>query len=50
MQYCRSRHELPVITVDDAGEYNVFNAKVYMGGLSLRLWVSRSGRLRRTRA
>jgi ribonuclease-3 len=33
MQYCRGRWgELPVITVDDAGEYNVFNAKVYMGG------------------
>jgi hypothetical protein len=40
-----------VITVDDAGEYNVFNAKVYMGGeLSLRLWVRPGGRLRRTRA
>jgi ribonuclease-3 len=32
MQYCRGRWgELPVVTVDDAGEYNVFNAKVYMG-------------------
>jgi hypothetical protein len=36
MQYrCRGRWgELPGITVDDAGEYNVFNAKVYMGGVS----------------
>jgi hypothetical protein len=38
-----------VITVDDAGEYNVFNAKVYMGGSS-SLAMGTSRRLRRTRA
>jgi ribonuclease-3 len=36
MTYCRAKWgELPTVVIDDAGEDNIFNAKVYHGGMLL---------------